>query len=210
MEIPYDSRADTMAHIKRVSDLLLFASSDLIHRSINHDKSKLKEPEKSLFDKYTPLLKDSVYMSDEYKGFLKKLSVALDHHYEHNSHHPEHYDTYHCPMCSTHRTRSETFVTGLYTPDIRFCKVCTGGATIFEASFIEEDLTPGINGMNLFDLIEMFLDWKAAGERDSGGNIYKSIELNKDRFKISDQLAKILVNTADYLGFRASDKGINQ
>lgn len=59
----------------------------------------------------------------------------------------------------------------------------------------------GINGMNLFDVIEMFFDWKASGERTKDGNIYRSIEINKERFKISDQLAEILVNTAKYLGY---------
>lgn len=54
----------------------------------------------------------------------------------------------------------------------------------------------GINDMDLFDLIEMFLDWKAAGERHVDGNIYKSIEINKERFKISEQLVSILRNTA--------------
>ncbi len=59
----------------------------------------------------------------------------------------------------------------------------------------------GINGMDLFDLIELFFDWKASGERHRGGNIYHSIEINKERFGISDQLAQILINTAKNKGF---------
>lgn len=59
----------------------------------------------------------------------------------------------------------------------------------------------GVNGMNLFDLIEMFFDWKAAGERHENGNIYRSIEINKERFALSDQLADILTNTARYLRY---------
>jgi hypothetical protein len=31
-------------------------------------------------------------MSDEYKGFLKEMNVALDHHYKNNPHHPEHHE----------------------------------------------------------------------------------------------------------------------
>lgn len=53
----------------------------------------------------------------------------------------------------------------------------------------------GINGMDLFDLVEMFFDWKAAGERHADGNMEKSIEINKDRFKMSDQLVDIFRNT---------------
>lgn len=54
----------------------------------------------------------------------------------------------------------------------------------------------GINGMSLLDLVEMICDWKAAGERHSNSNILKSIEINKARFGISDQLVDILINTA--------------
>jgi hypothetical protein len=59
----------------------------------------------------------------------------------------------------------------------------------------------GINGMNLFSLMEMFFDWKASGERTKDGNIYKSIDINTPRFGISKQLKKILVNTAKYLHY---------
>lgn len=90
--------------------------------------------------------------SEEYKEYLKELKVALDHHYQNNSHHPEHYEN-------------------------------------------------GVNGFDLFDLIEMFFDWKAAGERHADGNIYKSIEINKDRFKLSEQTVDIFINTAKRLGW---------
>lgn len=56
----------------------------------------------------------------------------------------------------------------------------------------------GINDMTLIDLIEMFADWKAASERHNDGNIHKSIEKNKDRFAMSEQLAKIFENTAKW------------
>lgn len=48
---------------------------------------------------------------------------------------------------------------------------------------------------------EMFFDWKAAGERHADGNIYKSIEINKDRFKLSKQTVDIFKNTAERLGY---------
>lgn len=88
----YDSKIDTLLHIKRVSQLLTEASIELIKRANVHDNSKLESPEKEFFDEYTPKLKGSTYGSEEYKGFLKGLKVALDHHYENNSHHPEHYE----------------------------------------------------------------------------------------------------------------------
>jgi hypothetical protein len=144
----YDSSKDTLLHIKRVNQLLILAASELLYRATKHDASKLEEFEKDNFDEFTPKLKNSTYGSEEYKSFLKEMGVALDHHYQNNSHHPEHYEN-------------------------------------------------GLNGFDLFDLIEMFFDWKAATERHENGDIYKSIEINKDRFKYNDLIANIFRNTAD-------------
>lgn len=146
----YDSKADTLLHIKRVSELLNQSAIKLIERGLVHDNSKLEEPEKSYFDRLTPLLKSLTYGSDEYKSSLSELKEALTHHYANNSHHPEHYDN-------------------------------------------------GVNDFDLFDLIEMFVDWKAATERTKDGDIYKSIQHNKVRFDLSEQLSKILENTAKRL-----------
>lgn len=88
----YDSSVDTLLHIKRVNELLIRFSKDLMYRAICHDNSKLKEPEKTDFDRLTPLLKSLEYGSQEYNDSLAKLQVALKHHYENNSHHPEHYE----------------------------------------------------------------------------------------------------------------------
>lgn len=54
----------------------------------------------------------------------------------------------------------------------------------------------GVDGMDLFDLIEMLCDWKAAGERTDGGDILESIEINAQRFEISPQLVSIFKNHA--------------
>ena len=143
----YDSIKDTLLHIKRVNELLLQFTKEIIDRAIQHDNSKLQEPEKPLFDKMTPLLKGLTYGSDDYKKALDELKPALDHHYANNSHHPEHYKN-------------------------------------------------GIDDFTLVDLVEMFIDWKAASERHDDGDIFRSIEINKNRFGISEQLCKIFKNTA--------------
>lgn len=57
----------------------------------------------------------------------------------------------------------------------------------------------GINDMDLIDLVELFVDWKAATLRHDDGNLLKSIEMNTERFKIDKQLAQILINTAKLL-----------
>ncbi len=54
----------------------------------------------------------------------------------------------------------------------------------------------GVDGMSLFDLVEMLMDWKAATERmKGGGDIYRSLEINTERFKLTPQLRSILLNT---------------
>lgn len=152
-EQPYDSTPDTLLHIRRVQFLLEQIQNSLVRRAYAHDESKLVEPEKSVFDKVTPKLKALTYGSPEYAESLKEMGTALDHHYAHNSHHPQHF---------------------------------------------KEN---GIMGMSLLDLIEMLADWKAAGERHADGSMEKSLGINKDRFKIDDQLTQILWNTVKELNW---------
>lgn len=144
-----DSIKDTMKHKNYVKRLMGMLMDDMIMRSFHHDDSKLEEPEKTLFDEYSPKLKNCTYGSDEYKEFLKGLKPALDHHYAVNSHHPEHYPN-------------------------------------------------GIDDMDLIDLVELICDWTASSKRHDDGNIFKSIEINKERFNISEQLCKIFENTVNH------------
>lgn len=62
-----------------------------------------------------------------------------------------------------------------------------------------EHFEQGIRDMNLIDLLEMICDWKASSERHEDGDIYKSIEINQDRFGYSDDLKLVLKNTVDFL-----------
>ncbi len=82
---------ETTKHIEQVRALLQRIIDDLQTRAIRHDQSKLERPEVAIFTEYTPKLAGSTYGSDEYKQFLAEMKPALDHHYAHNSHHPEHY-----------------------------------------------------------------------------------------------------------------------
>jgi hypothetical protein len=62
-----------------------------------------------------------------------------------------------------------------------------------------EHYADGVAGMDLFDLVEMFFDWKAASERGEESSIGLSHSVK--RFCIEPQLASILKNTADRLGY---------
>lgn len=88
----YDSKKDTKEHITKVASFIYKLEIPLRRRARHHDKSKLEEPEKSIFDEYTPKLATSTYGSDEYKQFLEGMGAALEHHYENNRHHPEHFE----------------------------------------------------------------------------------------------------------------------
>lgn len=59
-----------------------------------------------------------------------------------------------------------------------------------------EHFVDGVNDMNLIDLVETICDWKASTLRHNDGNLLKSIEINAQRFGMSEQLTQILVNTA--------------
>lgn len=152
-EPAYDSTADTLKHSLRVGALMGQAINELVDRSVRHDLSKTQPPELEIFNEFTPKLKHSTYGSDEYKGFLVAMGEALEHHYAHNRHHPEHFGD------------------------------------------------RGVNGMTLVDLMEMLADWKAATERHDDGDLAKSLEIQKGRFGISDQLLEILRNTAEHFGW---------
>ena len=88
----YDSRPETQLHIDRVGDFLDKVITNLQQRKLIHDASKMVEPEWSAFDIATPKLATLTYGSEEYKESLRDLGPALQHHFEFNDHHPEHYE----------------------------------------------------------------------------------------------------------------------
>lgn len=150
MSEPYDSAPDTQAHIGLVQDLLTDVHGELRMRAKVHDASKLAEPEKSGFDVIRPRLDHDDIDSDEYRATLKEFDAILRHHYDANSHHPEHYPN-------------------------------------------------GIAGMNLWDVVEMIVDWAAASQRKPGGKV--NLEWAADRFGIEPQLLSILANTVEEMGW---------
>ena len=166
---------------------------NLEYRSACHDESKLEEPEKSMYDNFTPKLRGSTYGSDEYKGFLKDMGEALQHHYKVNTHHPEHFKMWSCPLCESVFSEDDVPI-GI--TDVRLCPKCSAHGAIYESAL---EPASGIFGMSLLDVIEMLADWKAAGMRHANGNITQSLEINRKRFGISEQLFMILQNTVKEL-----------
>lgn len=144
-----DSAKDTLEHRSKVKSFMGKFCMNLLNRADVHDESKLHEPEKSQFDRVSeahPLAK-SEYGSSEYNAGKAMLGLALEHHYQVNDHHPQHF------------------------PD-------------------------GVAGMNLYQLVEMYVDWRAASCRNANGSIVSSVQHNIGEFNLDPQLASILMNTA--------------
>lgn len=92
MEQTYDSAGETIKHAHIVHKLARILVGKLMQSVAWHDASKLFSPEKVLFDIYTPQLENLQYGTLEYRIALEALNPALEHHYENNAHHPEHFE----------------------------------------------------------------------------------------------------------------------
>lgn len=174
----------TQVHIDRVRELLCIVRSELKSRGLVHDRSKLESPEREIFEEMTPKLRGLTYGSAEYQACLQAMQPALEHHYANNAHHPEHYGFKQCKACGTIGKRD----------DLEPCKKEGCGSNDFERH-------SRISGMSLLDLVEMFCDWKAAGERHADGSLQKSIQVNRKRFNIPPELVEIFENTRVELGW---------
>jgi len=201
----YDSRPDTHEHIAQVRGLVLGVAANLIERAHRHDRSKLEPPEVEVFDRVTPLLKDSTYGSDEYKGFLADMGEGLEHHYEVNDHHPEHF-----PAGEGHEVDVGTELAfhpsgDEYTVASAVYSGCDWTARGEEADVRDaaalhesENFAPGgIAEMNLIQLTEMLCDWIAATRRHADGDIRRSIDQNAERFGYGEEIQSLLHNTVD-------------
>lgn len=150
MEYKNEHIKGVLEHKEKVAQNLLIISNKLMERAFVHDNSKFSATEHDGFLENTKVLNKLEYGTQEYKDQLKKLKPVLDHHYKHNSHHPEHYEN---------RTQDMSFL----------------------------------------DIIEMVCDWKASVERHDTGDIDKSMNINKERFKIDDQTFRYMQTILDEL-----------
>jgi hypothetical protein len=62
-----------------------------------------------------------------------------------------------------------------------------------------EHFKNGCRDMNILDVLEMLVDWKAATLRHNDGNILKSLEINRNRFSLDEvSLYDILMNSLSF------------
>jgi hypothetical protein len=190
---------ETLQHIEMVMQLLAAMQHEISRRMFSHDRSKLESPEMEMFEQFTHRLAELTYGSDEYKQCLEEMKQsALLHHYENNRHHPEFFKG--CPKDVDAIAKYENLIAALkqLQPSYPTDSYAIGQA-IDLAEAYKQSLESNVNGMNLIDIVEMVCDWKAATLRHNDGNIYRSVEINKDRFGISPQLVAIISNTIPLL-----------
>jgi hypothetical protein len=205
-----DSRIETYKHIQLVHRYLNNIIVQLLARSAEHDQPKLYSPEVEIFDEITDRLANSTYMSEEYKGFLKELKPALDHHYANSRHHPEHFYEFSPAYEEELKEELELLKYMLdFDKDEDMDKLNFIKSHFYKTTFrrmisrfekLLNESTSRINNMNLLDIIEMTADWVSSVKRHVDGNIYTSIEKNQERFGYSDQIKNILINTVDIIG----------
>ena len=82
---------ETRKHQQLVAKYLMQIARELMKRAAVHDVSKMEAPEREAFIEATPKLRALTYGSSEYNTALAEMQGALRHHYDVNSHHPEHY-----------------------------------------------------------------------------------------------------------------------
>jgi hypothetical protein len=99
----------------------------------------------------------------------------------------------------THRLAGMTYGSDEYKECLEEMKRLALGHHYENNRHHPEHYPNGIEGMNLIDMVEMVCDWQAASKRHGDGNIYRSIEINTDRFNLSPQLVQILKNTVPLL-----------
>lgn len=81
----------TQSHIRDVQELLEDFENLLHLRGHYHDESKLEEPELSGYGNLHEEIKDLPTGSPSYQAVIEKYRPAVDHHYQNNSHHPQHF-----------------------------------------------------------------------------------------------------------------------
>lgn len=79
-------------HIKRAQSRMHAVIERLIARALDHDRSRMEEPELSGFLAMEAAIRgEMAYGSPEYKEAIAASRMASELHYSNNAHHPEHY-----------------------------------------------------------------------------------------------------------------------
>lgn len=175
-----DSTQDTLAHRQMVVDY----ATDFCHKLLDMAE------------------KDSPTLADYAADFCEDIMSRAEKHDESKLHAPEkeRFD-----YVGTHQHLSKhTYNSDEYKKSLEYL----GPALKHHYEVNDhhpEHFENGIDGMNLMQLVELFCDWEAACHRNKNGNIYQSLETNKERFALSDNLYDIFKTTADEFEGKTED-----
>ncbi len=78
-------------HKQLVGHYLQRVTSALFQRAVEHDYSKFSPEEFGPYEKAVPRFEQTEYGSPEYQKVCRSIKPAIQHHFEQNRHHPEHF-----------------------------------------------------------------------------------------------------------------------
>jgi len=87
------TKAILLLHRIRVTKYMSRFIESLVLRLATHDDSKMQEEEFGVYCEVIDEFEGLKFGSPGYDEIVKKLSPAKEHHFFHNRHHPEHFET---------------------------------------------------------------------------------------------------------------------
>ncbi len=90
--MPSDYIKDLVDHKQRVASYMQIIATDLILRACRHDNSKFSPEEFEAYEEAFPNLQKYAYGTPELRAELRKIKPAIQHHFQENDHHPEHFE----------------------------------------------------------------------------------------------------------------------
>jgi hypothetical protein len=89
--LPSDFTNDLVDHKRRVAGYMQIVANELFRRATVHDNSKFSPEEFEPYDQAFPNFKKYAFGSEELKAVYESIQPALQHHFQENDHHPEHF-----------------------------------------------------------------------------------------------------------------------
>src|SRR6266704_2184196 len=90
--MPRNFIVDLVDHKRRVAGYMQIVANELFRRAAVHDNSKFSPEEFEAYEEAFPDLQKYAYGTEEFRAVLRKIKPAIQHHYQANDHHPEHFE----------------------------------------------------------------------------------------------------------------------
>jgi hypothetical protein len=87
------TKAILLEHRARVTKYMTRYINSLADRAANHDDSKMDVEEFEIYSQVIDEFDKAPFGSEGYEQLRVKLGLALEHHFQVNRHHPEHFET---------------------------------------------------------------------------------------------------------------------